>query len=94
VLPDNAGKLAGINAADTANAVRLEEVIQLIFTAEVGGSVAQLADYIALGVALALKVLLNNAVVADKGEGLHYNLTGIAGVGKCFQIALNAGGKD
>jgi hypothetical protein len=94
VLPDNAGQLAGINAADTANAMRLEEVIQLILTAEVGGSMAQLTDYIALGVALALKVLLNNAVIADKGEGLHYNLTCIAGVGKSLQITLNASGKD
>ena len=71
----------------------LQEAIQFILAAEVGGRVAQLAHHIAAHVALALEVVLDHAVVADQREGLHHDLSRIAGVGQGLQIAHHARGE-
>ena len=94
VLADYPCYLAGVHAADAGDVVRLEKSVQIVFTAEVGGRSAVLTHDIAAHMAFALKVRGDDAVVADEREGLHYDLTVVAGVGQAFHTAGDAGGED
>ena len=93
MLPQDAGQLPGVDAADAGHVLGLEVGVQRILAAEVGGGVTQLPDHIAPDAAPALKVRLNDAVVADEGEGLGDDLSVVAGVGQRLQIAAHTGGE-
>src|SRR5699024_3063158 len=79
--------------ADAGDAPALEPVVERALRAEVGRRVAQLAHHIAPDGRRSLEVLVNDAVVADEGKGLHDDLAGIARIGQGFQIARHARGK-
>ena len=93
-LADDLGDLARIDSADTDDALRLEEFVHRLLAAEVRRVVTPVADDDAARVALpALVVVVNDAVVAHFGEGVHDDLARIARVGERFDVTDDAGGE-
>ena len=90
-LPDALGDGAGVHAADARHALLFQERVQGGLAAEVAGLAAPLAHHIALHPAVALEVLLDDAVVADGREGLQHDLAVVAGVGERLDVAHHAG---
>ena len=93
MLPDDAGELAGVHAVQSRHALLFQISVQIAVLAEVGRRLAPLPDHIALHAASALKILPDDAVVADEGIGLHDDLARVAGVGQGLDVAAHAGGK-
>ena len=93
VLPDDAGQLPGVHAVQARHALLFQIGVQVAVRAEIGGSITPLPDHISLDAAFALKVLPDDAVVADEGIGLHDDLARVAGVGQGLDVAAHAGGK-
>ena len=93
MLPDDAGELAGVHAVQPRHALLFQIGVQIAVGAEVGRRLAPLPDHIALHAAGTLKILPDDAVVADEGVGLHDDLSRVAGVGQGLDIAAHAGGK-
>ena len=93
VFPDDAGELTGIHAPDAGDVLRLEIGIQIILGAEIGGRRAPLAHDVALHQALALEVLLDDAVVADQGIGVHDDLACKGRISQGLDVAAHAGGE-
>ena len=93
MLPDDAGELAGVHAVQSRHALLFQISVQIAVLAEVGRRLAPLPDHIALHAASALKILPDDAVVADEGIGLHDDLSRVAGVGQGLDVAAHAGGE-
>ena len=93
VLPDDAGQLPGIYAAQPRHALLFQVRVQIAVRPEIGGCVAVFPDHIALHAAGSFKILPDDAVVADQRVGLHNDLSGIAGVRQGLDVAAHAGGE-
>ena len=64
------------------------EDISLTFTPGVYGLLAPNGD-----ATRAFKILRNDPIIADQRIGLHHDLSSIAGIRQCLQIAAHAGGE-
>ena len=93
VLPDDAGQLPGIYAAQPRHALLFQVRVQIAVRPEIGGCVAVFPDHIALHAAGSFKILPDDAVVADQRIGLHNDLSGIAGVRQGLDVATHTGGE-
>jgi hypothetical protein len=93
LFPYKTGQRPGIHAADARHAPGLEEGVQIIIAAEIGGMSAVFPHHVALHGALSLEILLNYAVVSDEWEGLHDYLSGVAGICECLYVPAHAGGE-
>ncbi len=86
--------MPGVKAVDSRDAPVFQELVQIIFAAEVGGLFAPFPHYIAADVAVTLKVRLNDSVVADERIGLQDDLPVVGGVREGLYVAVHAGGED
>ena len=95
LFTDYSRNFTGVNSVNTDYPLLLEEGVEVVLRPEIGRQLAPLPDNIAADVGLvAFKVLLHNAVVADKGERLHNYLSVIAGVGERFDISAHTRCED
>ena len=93
MLADDLRDGARVHAAQARHALLLQERVHIVLAAEVGRRVAPLAHHIAAHMAIALKFLLDDAVIADHREGLHNDLAVIAGIGQRLDVAAHARGE-
>ena len=88
------GQGAGVHAGKADDAALFKKGVKAALRTEVGGSLAPVLYNIGGRTnGIAFKVGGNNAVIANKGEGLHYHLPPIAAVGQSFQIAGHSRGE-
>ena len=93
VLPDDPGQLPGVHTPEPRHAPVPQKSVQVSLAAEIGRLLAPLPHHVAPDATRAFKILRNDPIIADQRIGLHHDLSSIAGIRQCLQIAAHAGGE-
>ena len=93
VLPDDPGQLPGVHPPEPRHAPIPQKSVQVSLAAEIGRLLAPLPHHVAPDATRAFKILRNDPIIADQRIGLHHDLSSIAGIRQCLQIAAHAGGE-
>ena len=92
LVPDVAGKAAGVHTGDAHDAVLNHHVLQRPRGAEIGRLAVEFPDdQTADGGSVRLVVVAAHAVIADQGVGHDHGLGGVGGVGENFLVAHHGG---
>ena len=92
LVPDVAGKAAGIHPGDAHNVILNHHILQCPRGAEIGRLAVEFPDdQTADGGSVRLVVVVAHAVIADQGVGHDHGLRGVGRVGENFLIAHHGG---
>ena len=93
--PQNLGEMTGVDAVDAGDPLLLQQLVQGLLTAEIGGLVAPFPHNVTLGPDPGgLEILHHNAVVPYGREGLDDELAKVTGVGEGFHVTYHVGCKN